>query len=86
MNKAAPQKVDVSATDYVLAHGRAPRGRGTWAFTSKRTPSFALAHVDAAAAAREIFWTQADTPYGAAKKAAVEWARQNNHPVIFVGS
>lgn len=51
-------RLEFKTTEFVLSHGREPRGRGAWAFSLKRD-----AHGD------DIFWTPSCT-YAEAKKIA----------------
>lgn len=66
---------DFNTTDYQMAHGHNPRGRGSWAFFPTRN-----------ARVEDAFWTPGSTTYSEAKKMAREWARANGFPVVFVGS
>jgi hypothetical protein len=56
---------------YVLAHGRAPKGFGYWAFESANEPHLTY---------------RFRGTYSEAKRAAISWAKANNHAVLFVCS
>lgn len=59
--------IEFHTTDYVMAHGREPRGRGSWAFFMDRK-------MDVTDRERS-FWTPGGTTYAQAKKLAVKWVQ-----------
>jgi hypothetical protein len=68
-------KVEVDARYYGYAHGRAPRGIGSWAFGSKpNTPC------------DEVFWAPSSVTYSEAKVHAAVWARSAGLSVVYVQS
>jgi hypothetical protein len=68
-------KIEFNTREYEFSHGKAPRGRGSWAFFFSRSMNVA-----------DAFWTPGNTTYGEAKKLArAEALRRGATPVI-VGS
>lgn len=68
------QRVEVSTTSYVFAHGKEPRGQGGWAFFGVRNGQ----RVE-----EPVFF---DGTFTEARKQAIEWARANDYTRIAVGS
>ena len=66
-------KVRVHTTDFEFAHGRKPRGEGTWAF-----------FFDRRASVEQAFW--ATGSFTEAKKQAVAEAQRRGFEDVFVGS
>ena len=71
-------RVEVSTVDFEFAHGRTPRGRGTWAFT------FDQRHYRDVLSA-EVFWSTPGT-YSEAKRQAVAEAQRRGARVVYVQS
>jgi hypothetical protein len=80
-------KTRIETREYVIAHGRAPRGYGNWAFTMR------LANGERAAGHRSegptgwhdgIYWVHGN--YGDAKRAALREGRRILAMVVSVGS
>ncbi len=71
--KRTATPVEVVTTDFEFAHGKKPAGRGGWAFGLERRPRN-----------EDMFWFNG--MYSDAKKAAVEHARTNGAPAVFVQS
>ena len=65
--------VRVHTTDFEFAHGRKPRGEGTWAFFFHRR-----------ATTEHAFW--ANGSYSEAKRQAVEYAKAHGFEDVYVGS
>lgn len=63
-------RVEVSTAEYAFAHGRDPRGRGSWAFYF----------------GEEIVWIPGSMTYGEAKKEAIKLAKQRGFSFIKVAS
>jgi len=63
----------VDTVDFQFAHGRKPRGNGSWAFFFKRN-----ADVD------DAFWFYGT--YADAKRAAIAHAKANGKTIVYVGS
>lgn len=51
-------------SEYRFSHGKAPRGRGSWAFSVSRDPN------PSSTRSTGIFWTPGNTTYVQAKKLA----------------
>jgi hypothetical protein len=66
-------KIEVNDLLYQFSHGRAPRGRGSWAFFFGREQDIGSA-----------YWFSGS--YAEAKKAAIAEARRRNVNEVFVGS
>jgi hypothetical protein len=80
-------KTPIETREYVIAHGRAPRGYGNWAFTMR------LANGERAAGHRSegptgwhdgIYWVNGS--YTTAKAAALREGRRLGAAVVSVGS
>ena len=69
-------KPEVNTNQFEFAHGKKPRGQGTWAFSVSRTPRF-----DATPGTRDaIFWCNAS--YRAAKQQAQ--LHFSGEPIVYV--
>jgi hypothetical protein len=68
-------KIEFVTNYYAFAHGRQPRGCGSWAFGSK-----ACTPLD------EIFWAPAGSSFTEAKTAAIKWARSAGLSTVYVQS
>lgn len=67
-------KTEFATTDYEFAHGRSPKGRGSWAFSPVRNPDLA--------SKTEVFWTPGSTTYAEARKLAKAFFPSS--PVLYV--
>jgi len=63
--------VSVNDSQYVFAHGKAPRGVGSWAFYMGDNP---------------YPWWVDGASYPQARRRAVDYARANGYTVVKVGS
>jgi hypothetical protein len=70
-----PSAVEVITTAYLVAHGRAPRGCGTWAFGERATTPLSQA-----------YWAPAFLSYGEAKRRAQAHFAARNVTRIYVQS
>lgn len=72
MSKTA---IYIDTRDYLLAHGKEPRGRGMWAFFfDGRT------HIE------DVYWSRPNMTYREALAMAKVYARDKGHTVISIGS
>jgi hypothetical protein len=76
LNERKSEMVDVITRHYEFAHGRRPRGYGSWAF------SFTGPNPDVLDPT-QLFWVHA-SKYGAAKKVAVALARKCGQTRVWV--
>jgi len=73
--KIKRSEVDVNTAEYEMAHGRMPRGYGSWAFAFRRREHDINAY----------FWVNGVT-YREAKKAAITEAIRRGVYEVYVGS
>ena len=66
---------DVRTTDYLFAHGKQPKGKGTWAF-------FIGSRNDM----DKIWFSPLYTSYAAAKRMAIDEAKRQGAVYVTVGS
>lgn len=67
--------ISIDSTDYIVAHGHQPKGRGVWAF-------FIGCRNDIS----KLFFTPRSTSYTEARKLAVQEARRMGVDYISVGA
>lgn len=60
--------MSIDIRQYVIAHNKAPRGYGNWAFSDRHGQTI------------QFFCGT----YTEAKKAAIQWAKQNNIPTLYL--
>lgn len=72
--------IDIDTGDYWMAHGREPRGRGSWAFFTNRK-------MDVCDEAN-CFWTPGHTTFRDAKRLAKQWAAEKGmrDGTLYVGT
>lgn len=75
MSRAAA--VEFNTRPFEFAHGRAPRGYGSWAFSHKR---------NADSLDPEMIWTPYAMSYGDAKRYARSIAQQRGYTELYVMS
>lgn len=75
--KVAKKDVRVDTSMFQFAHGKMPRGRGSWAFEF-------VGH--GPNATNEMFWAASNTSFAEAKKAAVAAAADKGFWDVRVGS
>jgi hypothetical protein len=73
MSTIQRKKVAFDTDEYELAHGRAPRGRGSWAFYFEDTPEVP-------------WWTPHSMTFGEARKQARAEAQRRGVTRVTVGS
>lgn len=74
-------EAEVSNTDYQFAHGRTPKGHGSWFFVAHRGGIDFGKDVEG-----EDYIQLHGMSYGDAKKAAVKWAKEKKHTSLFVAT
>lgn len=74
-------EAEVGATDYEFAHGKKPKGTGSWFFVAHRGGINFSKDVEG-----EDYIQLHQMSYGDAKKAAIKWAKSKGHPSLFVAT
>lgn len=74
-------EAEVSNTDYELAHGKKPKGHGSWFFVAHRGGIDFSKDVEG-----EDYIELHQMSYGDAKKAAIKWAKSKGHPSLFAAT
>lgn len=74
-------EAEVGATDYEFAHGKKPKGHGSWFFVAHRGGINFSKDVEG-----EDYIQLHQMSYGDAKKAAIKWAKSKGHTSLFVAT
>lgn len=73
--KSTKEKIEVCSEEYKSVHGKAPKGKGSWAFIMHRDGSFL----------RDPFFATPHLTFTEAKQEAIRFARQVGATFITVG-
>lgn len=74
-------EAEVGNTDYEFAHGKKPKGHGSWFFVAHRGGINFGKDVEG-----EDYIQLHQMSYGDAKKAAIKWAKSKGHTSLFVAT